>query len=289
MTERSFNDAYWGDPEVQPLSTKAKLLRIYLANNRYCNQAGLYEITPRSIEFDTGLTPKDIDAALAEIGDKVVYDKQTNLLWEKGFLRRNAKSPKFLIAVLKCLERVKDGDLVKGYLSHNTETFKQFGYPIDTLSIPYQGGENGLVINHEQKKRTTRYPIDTLSIGYRYPLISSSSSISSSIPNKGGLGGNENNCFSVFENEIGLLSPSIAERLTSMLEEYPDEWICDALREAALQNKRRLPYVEGICKRWKAEGRAVTGSDNGRHRCVGCGLVFETADALGRHSVRCKK
>ena len=66
----------------------------------------------------------------------------------------------------------------------------------------------------------------------------------------------------VYEQEIGLLSPAASEQLVLALDRYPEEWIVDALREAAVNNARSWRYVEAILRRWESEGRddAKTGA-----------------------------
>jgi DnaD/phage-associated family protein len=60
----------------------------------------------------------------------------------------------------------------------------------------------------------------------------------------------------VYEQEIGALSPSIAEALNEAVERYPEAWIVEALRMAATHNARSWAYAEAILKRWESEGRA---------------------------------
>ena len=59
----------------------------------------------------------------------------------------------------------------------------------------------------------------------------------------------------VYEAEIGTLTPSVASALAEAEQAYPMEWIADALREAARQNKRSWSYAEAILRRWQSEGR----------------------------------
>jgi DnaD/phage-associated family protein len=61
--------------------------------------------------------------------------------------------------------------------------------------------------------------------------------------------------FKIFESEIGVLTPLIADAVQDALSIYPAGWIVDAIHEAALNNKRNWKYCEAILKRWKAEGR----------------------------------
>ncbi|MCK9486681.1 MAG: DnaD domain protein [Dehalococcoidia bacterium] len=66
----------------------------------------------------------------------------------------------------------------------------------------------------------------------------------------------------VYEQEIGLLTPSVGAALAEAEQTYPAGWIADALREAARQNKRSWSYAEAILRRWQTEGRddeATTG------------------------------
>ena len=63
------------------------------------------------------------------------------------------------------------------------------------------------------------------------------------------------NIFVLYEQNIGLLTPMIAEELKQAEQEYPAEWIADAFKAAVKQNKRSWAYVNGILKRMKTEGR----------------------------------
>lgn len=59
----------------------------------------------------------------------------------------------------------------------------------------------------------------------------------------------------VYENEIGALSPTIADALLEATERYPQTWVVDALQLAAKNNARSWRYAEAILRRWEAEGR----------------------------------
>ncbi len=63
------------------------------------------------------------------------------------------------------------------------------------------------------------------------------------------------NIFVLYEQNIGLLSPLIAEELKDAAEQYPAEWIEAAFREAVQQNKRKWSYIRAILRRWETEGR----------------------------------
>lgn len=67
--------------------------------------------------------------------------------------------------------------------------------------------------------------------------------------------------FRLYEENIGLLTPLIAEELRQAESEYPMSWIRDAFREAVALNKRNWRYISRILERWAAEGR-----DHGANR-----------------------
>ena len=63
------------------------------------------------------------------------------------------------------------------------------------------------------------------------------------------------NIFVLYEQNIGLLSPLIADELKDAADQYPAEWIEAAFREAVQHNKRKWNYIRAILRRWETEGR----------------------------------
>jgi len=61
--------------------------------------------------------------------------------------------------------------------------------------------------------------------------------------------------FTLYEENIGMLTPMIAEELKEAEKLYPPAWIKDAVREAVSQNKRKWSYISAILERWSREGR----------------------------------
>jgi DNA replication protein len=61
--------------------------------------------------------------------------------------------------------------------------------------------------------------------------------------------------FTLYEQNIGMLTPMIAEELKEAEKLYPAAWIKDAVREAVSQNKRKWSYISAILERWSREGR----------------------------------
>jgi DNA replication protein len=62
--------------------------------------------------------------------------------------------------------------------------------------------------------------------------------------------------FSLYEQNIGMITPLIADEIRDALQTYPESWLQDAIREAANQNKRKWSYISAILERWRSEGKA---------------------------------
>lgn len=66
----------------------------------------------------------------------------------------------------------------------------------------------------------------------------------------------DENIFTLYEQEVGELTPGISELLKDAEMEYPAEWIAGAIKLAATQNKRNWSYIKGILDNCKAENHA---------------------------------
>ena len=62
--------------------------------------------------------------------------------------------------------------------------------------------------------------------------------------------------FSLYEQNIGMLTPIIADELREAEKLYPQGWIKDAIKEAVNHGKRKWSYVLAILERWSVEGRS---------------------------------
>lgn len=60
--------------------------------------------------------------------------------------------------------------------------------------------------------------------------------------------------YTLYEQNIGALTPMIAEQLRDIEREYPFSVIKDAIQAAVVNNARKLSYILAILKRWQNEG-----------------------------------
>ena len=63
------------------------------------------------------------------------------------------------------------------------------------------------------------------------------------------------NIFAIYEQNIGMITPMIAEELKEAEKLYPSQWIEEAFKEAVTLNKRSWKYIARILERWASEGK----------------------------------
>ena len=63
------------------------------------------------------------------------------------------------------------------------------------------------------------------------------------------------NIFTLYEENIGPITPMIADALKEIENLYPPNWIEEAFEEATKNNVRKFRYIEAILQNWQKEGR----------------------------------
>lgn len=70
-----------------------------------------------------------------------------------------------------------------------------------------------------------------------------------------GYAANRPNIYALYEQNIGPLTPILADELRDAEQTYPADWIDDAFRIAVNKNVRNWNYIEAILRSWKEKGR----------------------------------
>lgn len=129
MAYRTVNERFWRDPKVLRLSSKDKLLFIYLITSADAHYSGVYYCPLQMIQLETGLNEKDVSKGVDTLseGYMIEYDKGSNEV--------------FVINMAKF--QVVSKQQIQGVVNHFKETVQSqtlkasFIQKYDTLSIPY--------------------------------------------------------------------------------------------------------------------------------------------------------
>jgi len=61
--------------------------------------------------------------------------------------------------------------------------------------------------------------------------------------------------FLLYEQNIGMVTPMVAEKLRQLERDYPEDWIYDAFSQAVERNARNLSYIQKILSNWAKNGK----------------------------------
>ena len=89
------------------------------------------------------------------------------------------------------------------------------------------------------------------------------------------------NVFRLYEQNVGMLTPLIADQLIEAIELYPEGWIDEAINEAVSLNRRNWRYIQRILQRWETEGR---GDETDRRNPGAAGFVQPEKYLRGKYS-----
>lgn len=133
MTYRMIDTKIWDDPWFESLSVKAKCFFLYSWTNKSCDQAGMYEISLKRLEFDIGF--KVTGDILEEASPKVIWFDDDNILWVRKFFKYQCHNQKFAVSALKKVESLPD-KYKASFVDYNLEILGQY----TSLEIPYIEG-----------------------------------------------------------------------------------------------------------------------------------------------------
>ena len=115
-------------------------------------------------------------------------------------------------------------------------------------------GERCYLLNTEDNRR--RLAADPALTGNSRPLVNHLDAGDDLIGEPGR--GHRRSIYDLYENNIGTIGPLMAEQLSEAEDRYPPQWVEEAFKLAAYENKRSWRYIAAILRRWAAEGRSGT-------------------------------
>jgi len=112
---RQLQTKFWSDPFIEGLTPEQKYFYMYLLTNPATTQCGIYEITIKTMSFQTGYNNDTVEKLLDffERKKKVKYSKNSSELFLMNFKKHNwTTSPKVIACIERELSQVKDRTLV---------------------------------------------------------------------------------------------------------------------------------------------------------------------------------
>lgn len=103
MVYRMVDCATWDDGWFSELPPDGKLLFLNLLTNSRSTPAGAFEVTIRTMAFETGLSTDRVTELLSSFGDRVVYWPEHGIVWLRNFFRRQHGNEKFTISARRII------------------------------------------------------------------------------------------------------------------------------------------------------------------------------------------
>ena len=135
---RTFNPSFWDDDFILDLSKDEKYFYFYLITNPKTTLWGIYEISFKVINFQTGLSIDMIKKLIIKLQDKrkIIFDESTNEICIRNYLRHNFNSSPLVIkSIVSGFKGIKNQNLIQ-YLNGIDTLSIPYTYPIDTPCIP---------------------------------------------------------------------------------------------------------------------------------------------------------
>jgi hypothetical protein len=232
---RSVHTEMWrADDWFQILPTDARLLWIYLFTNPSASVSGIYKLPIRTMANETGLDLNRVAELLAEFKEAKKAYYQDGVIWVRKMREYQLPgklSPQLIAHLNKEIAKIPDGYLKREYLI-------AYGYSIDT---------------HKKAADTVLIPRATETETETETDTETETGTSVVIPDKA-----YSQALKAFENDISLLSGSLAEDMADMWDLLtangtPDWWY-KAIEVAVGANARSWRYMRGVLTKCLQEG-----------------------------------
>ncbi|MBF2642865.1 DnaD domain-containing protein [Listeria seeligeri] len=222
---RQIHVSFWQDSFVLDLTAEEKYFYLYLMTNSKTNQIGIYEISKKIMEIESGYNMDTVSKLLKKFIDykKILYSESTKELMLLNWCKYNwSSSPKVVSLVNKELKGVKNTDFAKEYI----EQAKSQGYKIEKLSIEYLYS-----IDIETQKELEKEKEIEKEIAVADEAA-------------------EKNVIEIFESNIGNLTPFQIDDLFKWQDEVGKELVIFAVEHAAIKSAKYYGFVQNLLKDW---------------------------------------
>lgn len=147
-TYRQVYTSFWQDPFVITLTPEEKYFYLYLITNTKTTICGIYELSMKIAEIETGYNRETVEKLLNKFEhdyQKVVYSSKTNEICIVNWFKYNVnKSPKVKLAIESSFNKVKNKDLIRYLYGIDTVSFA-------TVYVTVSDSDNELSLNKEEE------------------------------------------------------------------------------------------------------------------------------------------
>lgn len=215
---------FWTDPDVLEFTPEEKNFYLYILTNPHTSQCGIFEISVKQMEFETGYNRDTIQKLINrfEEYDKIKYNFETKEMAIKNWPKYNGtKSPKVQKCIDEELKKIKDILLI------------EYVYGMDMVCIPLrkEKEERKEEIKEKEKEKEERKE-ET-----KNDTVSSAAK-------------NFSDVISVFNNNIHPVTQLEYEKIKDWCNEVECEVVIRAIEEAVYYNKRSMQYINAILNNW---------------------------------------
>ncbi|UED78086.1 DnaD domain-containing protein [Brevibacillus sp. DP1.3A] len=231
---RQLQTSFWQDTFVLDLTPEEKYFFIYLMTNSKTTQCGIYELPKRIAETETGYNRETVEKLLKRFEEygKIRYSEVTKEIMILNWIKYNwINSPKVKACIKKELKKVKNREFVDSFL----DQCDRYGYHIDTLSIDL--GEE------EEKEKEEEQEVEEKKEQEQEEKHAQA---------------NDDNPFLVYQKEIGVVSPLIAEDISKWIDENTfdeaKQIIIEAIKIAVISGVPKWKYATKILEDWARRG-----------------------------------
>lgn len=242
---RTIKPQFWLDENLGKIPRDARLLYIGLWN--LADDTGVFQWRPARIKaqlfpYDADLTPEDITAwldLLVEAGDVIHYSYgNEDFGYIKSFLEHQT---------IKKPSQYTFAPLPRGTIEEPL--------PQDSTGAPpegYQVGTSGEVVGNQWGTTSEPVPLGNRVLGNRLKGIGNRLKDNRNPAEVDvGLDSEVGKVFTYYEENIGKLTPLVADGIKEWLQDHPPERIIKAIKEAVIHGVKTPAYINAVLENMK--------------------------------------
>jgi DnaD/phage-associated family protein len=268
---RQLYTEFWSDSFVLELTPEEKYFYLYLISNSKTAQCGIYEISKRIIETETGYNRDTVEKLIKRFCDynKIMYCEETKEIMIINWIKYNAPNN---INAIKCVNKelikVKHKDFLKVLFNkcevaglevekifeniiladrEETEELSEVifdGPQSRALQGPYKGlPSNRIRSNKEEvinKKQKTRNKEEEAKMDENNATAANNEELKDIVR--------------IFEENVHAISPLEYEKFLGFSKQVSSEVIIMAIEEAVAYNAKSMKYISKVLCNWISSG-----------------------------------